>query len=67
MAQADEGADEGAGMGVPKRTERDVLQELTAEELQLLRRVLEIERAKLHLKAADLTDDLLSAVRSILP
>ena len=40
---------------------------LTAEELQLLRRVLEIERAKLHLKAADLTDDLLNAVRSILP
>jgi hypothetical protein len=67
MAQADEGADEGAGMGVSRRTERDVLQELTAEELQLLRRVLEIERAKLHLKAADLTDDLLSAVRSILP
>jgi hypothetical protein len=63
MAQADEGA----GMAIPKRTERDVLQELTAEELQLLRRVLEIERAKLHLKAADLTDDLLSAVRSILP
>lgn len=60
-------ADEGAGMTVPKRTERDVLQELTADELQLLRRVLEIERAKLHLKAADLTDDLLNAVRSILP
>jgi len=63
MAQADEGA----GMAVPERTERDVLQELTAEELQLLRRVLEIERAKLHLKAADVTDDLLSAVRTILP
>jgi hypothetical protein len=59
--------EEGAGMTVPQRTERDVLQELTAQELQLLRRVLEIERAKLHLKAADLTDDLLSAVRSILP
>jgi hypothetical protein len=55
------------GMSVPKRTERDVLQELTAEQLQLLRRVLEIERAKLHVKAADLTDDLLTAVRSILP
>lgn len=54
-------------MTVPKRTERDVLQELTTEERQLLRRVLEIERAKLHLKAADLTDDLLNAVRSILP
>jgi hypothetical protein len=63
MAMEDEGAD----MTVPQRTEREVLQELTAQELQLLRRVLEIERAKLHLKAADLTDDLLSAVRSILP
>ena len=60
-------ADEEAEMVVTKRTERDVLQELTAEELQLLRRVLEIERAKLHLKAAELTDDLLGAVRSILP
>jgi hypothetical protein len=63
MAQAEEET----SMAPPKRTERDVLQELTAEELQLLRRVLEIERAKLHLKAADLTDDLLSAVRAILP
>jgi hypothetical protein len=60
-------AHEGIGMAAPKRTERDVLQELTPQELQLLRRVLEIERAKLHLKAADVTDDLLSAVRTILP
>jgi hypothetical protein len=50
-----------------KRTERDVLQELTADEQQLLKRVLEIERAKLHIKAADLTDDLLGAVKVILP
>jgi DNA-binding MarR family transcriptional regulator len=49
------------------RTERDVLQELTPEGQQLLKRVLEIERAKLHVKAADLTDDLLSAVKAILP
>jgi hypothetical protein len=55
------------GMTTERRTERDVLQELTAEEQQLLKRVLEIERAKLHVKAADLTDDLLSAVKAILP
>ena len=54
-------------MTTAKRTEREVLQELTAEEQQLLKRVLEIERAKLHVKAADLTDDLLSVVRAILP
>jgi conjugal transfer/entry exclusion protein len=58
---------EGAGMTISKRTERDVLQELTSDEQQLLRRVLEIERAKLHLKAADVTEDLTSAVRAILP
>jgi hypothetical protein len=63
MAQADERA----GAAAPKRTERDVLQELTVEQQQFLKRVLEIERAKLHVKAADLTDDLLSAVKAILP
>jgi hypothetical protein len=60
-------ANEGNGMATPKRTERDVLQELTTEQQQFLKRVLEIERAKLHVKAADLTDDLLSAVKAILP
>jgi len=59
--------EEGAGMTVPKRTERDVLQELTAEQQQFLKRVLELERAKLHVKAADLTEDLLSTVKAILP
>jgi hypothetical protein len=50
-----------------KRTEQDVLQELSNEERALLKRVLEIERARLHVKAADLTDDLLGAVKEILP
>jgi hypothetical protein len=63
MAQADEGAVKPP----PRHTERDVLQELTAEQQRFLKRVLEIERAKLHVKAADLTDDLLSAVKAILP
>jgi hypothetical protein len=63
MAQADERA----ATATPGRTERDVLQELTSEEQRFLKRVLEIERARLHVKAADLTDDLLGAVRAILP
>jgi hypothetical protein len=63
MAQADIGTE----TAIPRRAERDVLQELTVEQQALLKRVLEIERAKLHLKAADLTDDLLGAVKAILP
>lgn len=51
----------------PRRTEREVLQELTIEQQQFLKRVLEIERARLHVKAADLTEDLLGAVKAILP
>ena len=54
-------------MTTADRTEQDVLQELTADQRALLKRVLEIERARLHVSAADLTDDLLSAVKEILP
>ena len=50
-----------------ERTERDVLSELSDEERMLLKRVLEVERAKLHLTAYDATDDLLAAVKEILP
>jgi hypothetical protein len=50
-----------------KRTEQDVLQALSDEERALLKRVLEIERARLHVKAADPTDDLLAAVKELLP
>lgn len=57
---------EGAGVS-NKRTERDVLSELSDEERMLLKRVLEVERAKLHLTAYDATDDLLAAVKEILP
>jgi hypothetical protein len=49
------------------RTEQTVLEELSTEERALLKRVLEIERARLHVKSADLTDDLLAAVKEILP
>jgi hypothetical protein len=49
------------------RTERQVLEELSDEERELLKRVLQIERAKLHLSADDPTDDLLAAVKEIIP
>jgi hypothetical protein len=52
-----------------KRTEQDVLQALSDEERALLKRVLEIERARLHVSptVAEHTDDLLAAVKEILP
>jgi hypothetical protein len=59
--------DNATASGRSRRTERQVLQELTMEQQQLLKRVLEIERSRLHVKAADLTDELLSAVKAILP
>lgn len=49
------------------RTEKHVLEELSHEERALLKRVLEIERAKLHITAYDATDDLLAAVKEIVP
>lgn len=54
-------------MTTANRTEQDVLQALTDEERRLLKRVLEIERAKLHISAYEATDDLLGAVKEILP
>ena len=54
-------------MATANRTEQDVLRALSDEERALLKRVLEIERARLHVSAADLTDDLLGAVKEILP
>lgn len=48
-----------------KRTERDVLNDLSPVEQELLKRVLEIERARLHAKDAELTDEILSAVKGI--
>ena len=50
-----------------RRTEADVLRELTPDQLKFLKRVLEIERSKLHLRAADVPEELLEAVRGILP
>lgn len=49
------------------RTERQVVEELSPEEQQLLKRILQIERAKLHLSAFDATDDIITAVEEIVP
>ena len=49
------------------RNEKQVLEELSDEQRALLKRVLEIERAKLHIAAYDATDDLVAAVKEILP
>jgi hypothetical protein len=49
------------------QNEKEVLEALSAEVRALLKRVLEIERAKLHLTAYDATDDLIAAVKEIIP
>ena len=49
------------------RTEKQVLEELSDEQRALLKRVLEIERAKLHITAYDAADDLVAAVKEIIP
>ncbi|MBN4927154.1 hypothetical protein IEU95_09940 [Hoyosella rhizosphaerae] len=54
-------------MSSTERTEEQVVRELSDEERALLKRVLEIERAKLHVKEYDATDDLLAAVKEIIP
>ena len=58
--------DEG-GQRALSRTEKQVLEELSDEQRALLKRVLEIERAKLHITAYDATDDLVAAVKEIIP
>lgn len=54
-------------MTSPVRSEHQVLQELHPNELRLLKRVLEIERSKLHLRASIPTDEILAAVKEIIP
>jgi hypothetical protein len=53
--------------GTRRKSEEGVLRELTGDQLQLLKRVLEIERSKLHLQPDELPDELLVAVKEILP
>ncbi|MBY4130983.1 hypothetical protein J2W54_004744 [Rhodococcus fascians] len=50
-----------------RRTEKDVLAELSDTEKALLKRVLEIERSVLHLSAADPTVRIQDAVKEIIP
>lgn len=50
-----------------RRTEKQVLEELSDEERAYLKRVLEIERAKLHVSGHDATDALVTAVKEIIP
>lgn len=51
------------------RTEGDVIRELLDEERALLKRVLEIERSRLHIDGADTVtvDELHDAVRGLVP
>jgi hypothetical protein len=51
------------------RTEAQVIQALSAEAQALLKRVLEVERAKLHLTGADASvlEELHAAVKGIVP
>ena len=51
------------------RTESDVIDELDPQAKELLKRVLQIERSRLHLKASDgeAVDELYAAVREIAP
>ncbi|MVZ89013.1 hypothetical protein GQF49_00685 [Microbacter sp. ANSKLAB05] len=49
------------------RTEKQVVEELSVEERALLKRVLEIERSRLHVSAYEATDDILAAVKEIMP
>ena len=52
-----------------QRTEKQVLEELTPEARVLLKRVLEIEREKLHVPAAapTIVDEIFNAVRGVMP
>jgi hypothetical protein len=49
------------------RTEQEVVGDMSEEARAYLKRVLEIERARLHVTDPDLTDELLDAVKRILP
>jgi hypothetical protein len=49
------------------RSEQEVVAEMSADARMYLKRVLEIERSRLHVTNPDLTDELLEAVKRILP
>lgn len=47
------------------RTEKDVLDELSPEARILLKRVLEIELSRIHVKDADVVGDIVTAVKGV--
>jgi hypothetical protein len=49
-----------------EQTEREVLAALSENEREFLKRVLELERSRLHVVGADVSDALLAAVKEIL-
>lgn len=49
------------------RDERAVISGLTPDAQRLLKRVLQIERSRLHVRDADLTDEIVNEVRTIIP
>jgi len=55
--------------GSAVRTEAEVIQGLSPEEQALLKRVLEIERARVHITGSDNTaiDELYEAVKGVIP
>jgi len=50
-----------------ERTVEQVVQDLNPEQRKYLWRVLELERARLHQPNPDMTDDLVAAVKEIIP
>lgn len=59
----------GGHWGIAVRTEAEVIQGLSSEEQALLKRVLEIERARVHITGSDnaAVDELYEAVKGIVP
>lgn len=52
---------------VENRSEMDVLSELEPEARTLLKRVLEIELSRIHVKDADVSGEIVTAVKGIVP
>lgn len=46
---------------------QDVVNSLSDEARQLLQRVLQIERERLHIRSADVTDEIVQVVKGLMP
>jgi hypothetical protein len=49
------------------KTERDVLVRMTSEARTYLKKVLELEKSRLHVADPDLTDELMRAINQVIP